>query len=97
MKDWVGRGVGGWKGPARGPKDLEVFSIAYNLIGCLRVQAGAIKDRALDRMSFKGTADSARQLSLAIAQARSKKKQNQLIVELLEVIARDDVPDRSGR
>ena len=48
-------------------------------------------------MSFKGTVDSLRQFSLAIAQARSKKKQNRLIIELLEVIARDEVPDRRGR
>jgi len=51
----------------------------------------------LDRLSFKGTVDSVRPFSLAIAQARSKKKQNQLIVELLAVIARDQVPDRPDR
>lgn len=78
-------------------KELEMFFIAYNLIRCLLVQAGAINDVALDRMSFKGTVDSVRQFSLAIAQARSKKKQQQLIAELLEVIARDQVPDRPGR
>ena len=48
-------------------------------------------------MSFKGTVDSMRQFRLAIAQARSKRKQNQLIVQLLEVIARDQVPERPGR
>jgi hypothetical protein len=78
-------------------KELEMFFIAYNLIRCLIGQAGVVNDVALDRLSFKGTVDSLRQFSLAIAQARSKKKQNQLIVELLEVIARDEVPDRPGR
>jgi len=48
-------------------------------------------------MSFKGSVDSLRQLSLAIAQARSKKKQNQLIEQLLEIIARDEVPERPNR
>ena len=48
-------------------------------------------------MSFKGTVDSVRQFSLALAQARSKKKQKQLLVELLDTIARDEVPDRPGR
>jgi hypothetical protein len=38
-----------------------------------------------------------RQFSVAIAQARSKSKQQQLIVELLEVIARDQVPERPDR
>jgi len=78
-------------------KELEMFFIAYNLIRCLMVQAGAINDVELDRMSFKGTVDSVRQFSLAIAQARSKRKQTQLIVELLEVIARDEVPHRPDR
>ena len=32
-----------------------------------------------------------------MAQARSKKKQNHLILEWLEVIARDEVPDRPER
>ena len=71
--------------------------IAYNLIRCLITQAGAVNHVALDRMSFKGTVDSVRQFSLAISQARSKRKQNQLIIELLEVIARDQVPERPGR
>ena len=78
-------------------KELEMFFIAYNLIRCLIIQAGALNHVAPDRMSFKGTVDSVRQFSLAISQARSKRKQKQLIVELLEVIARDQLPDRPGR
>ena len=78
-------------------QELELFFIAYNLIRCLIVEAGACNEVELDRMSFKGTVDSVRQFSLAIAQARSKRKQNQLLLELLEVIARDEVPDRPGR
>ncbi len=97
IKTSMGMEVLRCKSPQMLHKELEMFFIAYNLIRCLMVQAGAINDRALDRMSFKGTVDSARQFSLAIAQARSKKKQNQLIVELLEVIARDEVPERPNR
>src|SRR6266481_273497 len=78
-------------------KELEMFFIAYNFIRCLMVEAAISNDVALDRMSFKGTVDSVRQFSLAIAQARSKKKQGQLITQLLEAIARDEVPDRFGR
>lgn len=78
-------------------KELEMFFIAHNLIRCLIVQAGACNDVPLDRLSFKGTVDSVRQFSLAIAQAHSKKQQNQLVVELLEVIARDQVPERPNR
>src|SRR5207247_10294989 len=41
--------------------------------------------------------DSIRQFSIAIAQAPSKKKQKQLMAQLLEVIASDQVPERLGR
>ena len=41
--------------------------------------------------------DSVRQFTVAIAQARSRKKQMQLITHLLEIIAHDQVPDRPGR
>lgn len=97
IKTSMGMEVLRCKSPQMVHKELEMFFIAYNLIRCLIVQAGAINDVAIDRMSFKGTVDSVRQFSLAIAQARSKRKQNQLLVELLEVIARDEVPDRPDR
>jgi hypothetical protein len=97
IKTSMGMEVLRCKSPQMLHKELEMFFIAYNLIRCLIVEAGASNDVSLDRMSFKGTVDSVRQFSLAIAQARSKKKQNQLIVELLEVIARDEVPDRPDR
>ena len=97
LKTSMGMEVLRCRSPRMLHKELEMFFIAYNLIRCLIVQAGACNDVELDRMSFKGTVDSVRQFSLAIAQARSKKRQRQLIVELLEVIARDQVPDRPGR
>jgi len=78
-------------------KELEMFFIAYNLIRLLVVQAGTTHEVPLDRLSFKGTVDAVGQFSMAIAQARSKKKQNRLIARLLEVIASDQVPDRSER
>jgi hypothetical protein len=97
IKTSMGMEVLRCKSPHMLHKELEMFFIAYNLIRCLMVQASASNDVALDRMSFKGTVDSVRQFSLAIAQARSKKKQNQLIIELLDVIARDQVPERPDR
>ena len=78
-------------------KELEMFLIAYNFIRCLMVQAGTTNHATLDRLSFKGAVDSIRPFSLAMAQARSKNKQNHLILELLEVIARDEVPNRPER
>ena len=97
IKTSMGMEVLRCKSPQMVHKELEMFFIAYNLISCLMVQAATSNDVALDRMSFKGTVDSVRQFSLAIAQARSKKRQNQLIIELLKVIARDQVPARPDR
>ena len=85
------------KSPKMVHKELEMFFIGYNLIRCLMVEAGALNDVPMERLSFKGTVDSVRQFSVAIAQARSRKKQKQLIAQLLEIIARDQVPDRPGR
>ena len=97
LKTSMGMEVLRCQSPQMVHKELEMFLIAYNFIRCLMVQAGAINHVTLDRLSFKGSVDSVRQFSLAIAQARSKKKQNHLILELLEVIARDEVPDRPER
>ena len=85
------------KSPNMAHKELEMFFIAYNLIRALMMEAGLIHDVPMDRLSFKGTVDSVRQFSVAIAQARARKQQNQLIAHLLETIARDQVPDRPGR
>lgn len=85
------------KSPAMAHKELEMYLIAYNLIRGLMVEAGIIYDVPLDRISFKGTVDAARQYSLALAQAGKKKKQRQLVADLLRVIALDQVPDRPGR
>ena len=85
------------KRPKMVHKELEMFLIAYNLIRALMAEAGAIYEVPVDRISFKGTVDASRQYSIAIAQARSQKKQRQLVGELLRVIALDRVPERPGR
>lgn len=78
-------------------KELEMFLIAYNLVRALQVQASASHEVAMERLSFKGTVDASRQYSIAIAQARSQKKQRELVSELLQVIAQDPLPKRPGR
>jgi hypothetical protein len=97
IKTSMGMEVLRCKTPSMLHKELEVFLIGYNFVRSLMLEAAAINFVALDRMSFKGTVDSLRQFSLAIAQARSKKKQHQLRNQLLEVIAADPVPERPGR
>jgi hypothetical protein len=78
-------------------KELEMFFIAYNFIRCLMADAATLHDAPMDRLSFKGTVDSVRQFAVAIAQAGSRKRQNQLMARLLEIIAQDQVPERPGR
>jgi len=97
LKTSMGMEVLRCKSPKMAHKELEMFFIAYNLIRVLMTEAGAIYDVATERLSFKGTVDAVRQFSLAMAQARSRKKQKQLMADLLEIIARDQVPERPGR
>jgi IS4 transposase len=78
-------------------KELEMFFIAYNLIRCLMAESSLRYAVGMGWLSFKGTVDSVRQFASAIAQARSRKKQTQLWDKLLEVIARDVLPERFGR
>ncbi|MGB9407834.1 MAG: IS4 family transposase [Terracidiphilus sp.] len=78
-------------------KELEMFFIAYNLIRCLMLQASRDYQVELIRLSFKGTVDAVRQFSAAIAQARSRKKQKELVDKLLQTLAADLVPERPGR
>jgi len=97
IKTSMGMEVLRCKSPAMVAKELEMFFIAYNLIRCLMVQASLAHEVPLPRLSFKGTVDSVRQFSAAIAQSPSRKRQKQLLARLLQIIARDKVPDRPGR
>jgi hypothetical protein len=78
-------------------KELEMHFIAYNLIRCLMIQASQAYAVEVQRLSFKGAVAGVRQFSVAIAQARSGKKQKQLIAQLLHTLAADLVPERPGR
>ena len=97
LKTSMGMEVLRCKSPGMAHKELEMFFIAYNLIRALMMEASTLYDVPLDRLSFKGTVDSVRQFSVAIAQARSRKQQKHLMARLLEIIAGDQVPDRPGR
>lgn len=78
-------------------KELEMFCIAYNLVRCLMLRAATDHQVDIQRLSFKGTADAIRQFSAALAQARSRKKRTDVILELCRTIAADLVPYRPGR
>lgn len=97
IKTSMGMEVLRCKRPRMVHKELEMFFIAYNLIRCLMAQASLRYEVGISGLSFKGTVDSVRQFAVAIVQARSRKTQKHLLEKLLEVIARDLLPERFGR
>jgi hypothetical protein len=78
-------------------KEFFMHMIGYNLIRAVMVETVRKHDVALERLSFKGSVDSVRQYSLAIAKARTKNKAAELVRELLRVLANDLVPYRPNR
>ncbi len=78
-------------------KELLMYLIGHNVIRCLMAQAVARHQVDLERVSFRGTVDAARQFTAAILQARSRKMRDQLWEDLLLSLARDLVPYRLNR
>ena len=85
------------KSPPMVEKEFLMHLIGYNLIRCVMLDAARAYEAPLERISFKGSVDSVRQYSLAIAQARHAKKRRELVRDLLRVLATDLVPDRPHR
>jgi hypothetical protein len=85
--------------PAMIHKELEMHLIAYNLIRSIMGEAASLCHVPLDRLSFKGTLDTARQYSHTIAQisVSRPKLRHQVYVDMLTVIAEDQVPERPDR
>lgn len=81
-------------------KELTVFLIAHNLVRWIMAQAAGAGTVELDRISFKGTLDGFRQLSVGASQIRGpgrKKRVAALWRQFLEIVASDPVPLRPGR
>jgi hypothetical protein len=85
--------------PAMIHKELEMHLIAYNLIRSIMGQAACVCHAPLDRLSFKGTLDTARQYSQIIAQVppSHRKVRQAIYADMLAVIAEDQVPERPDR
>src|SRR6267154_2506125 len=85
--------------PAMIHKELEMHLIAYNLIRSIMAEAASVCQAPLDRLSFKGTLDTARQYSHIIAQipVSNGKLRRRLYANMLAVIAQDQVPERPNR
>lgn len=85
------------KSPAMVHKEFWMHMVAYNLIRALMVQAAHRYSVPLARLSFKGSLDSVRQYSAAISRARTKRRAQRLVADLLRVLASDLVPKRPNR
>lgn len=79
-------------------REVAMHLIAYNLVRILMQRAAHEHAVVLSRLSFKGTLDTARHFADAIhAAAGWPRRQQQLIEQMLAVIAGDPVPKRPGR
>ena len=97
LQTTLGRETLRCKTPALVEKEALLYLIAHHLIRWLRVQAVLKHDLDWERISFKGTIDSLREFSQAMAQARSGRKRQALWDELLRTLAADLLPLRPGR
>jgi len=85
------------KSPDMVEKELLIYLLAHNLVRCLMADAISQYGGELQRVSFKGSLDSLRQYSAAIATARSRKLREELWDDLLLNLARDRLPYRPDR
>jgi hypothetical protein len=85
------------RSPEMAQKELYTGLIAHNLVRCTMAQTAREHHVCLERVSFKGSLDAVRQFSHAMAQARAKKRREQLWAKLLRTLAVDLVPERPGR
>jgi hypothetical protein len=98
LKTTLGMEVLRCKSPAMVEKEVWMHLIAFNLLRRLMVESAASDpEGGGGRLSFKGTLDTVRQHSPAIAAASTKKLRNRLIAQLLELLAADRVPLRPER
>jgi hypothetical protein len=86
------------KTPEMIEKELQIHLVAYNLIRCFMQRAAHVHSKPLERISFKGSQDTVRHFATAIhACSSNRKKQDELIAQMLALIASDPVPERPNR
>lgn len=98
IKTLLGMDVLRGKSPELIQREAALPRIAYNLVRSLMQRSAHLHQVPLERISFKGSLDTLRHWSSVIAAAgNTPRKQDQLIAQMLTSIARDLVPERSGR
>ena len=97
LKTTLGMNVLSCKSPAMVRKEMLTHLIAHNLLRYAMIEAAVQYGAELERISFKGTLDALRQFTQAMAQARSKRKRNELWDCLQRTLASDLLPFRPNR
>jgi hypothetical protein len=85
------------KNPDTVERELRLHLLVHNLVRRLMFEAARRAGVALSRVSFAGALAGARRTAEALLQARTKRKQRQLMAALYRVLAQDLVPNRPGR
>jgi hypothetical protein len=85
------------RSPQMAQKEVYTRLMAHNLIRYTMARTAIDRSVALERISFKGSLDTVRHFSSALARARYKNKRQELWGELLDTLATDLVPHRPGR
>jgi len=86
------------KSPELIEREVLMHQIAYNLVRSLMQRSAHLHRIALTRLSFKGTLDTLRHWTPLIAAAEATpRRQQELIDQMLALIAADPVPERPGR
>ena len=84
------------KSPAMVRRELVMHAIAYKIIRRLMQESAITFDASLDRISFKGTADTFRAWRGVLA-AAGRAKAVDAFIDMLIICALDELPHRPGR
>jgi hypothetical protein len=85
------------KSPAMIRRELVMHAIAYNLVRRLMLESAVSFDNPLERQSFKGTLDTLRVWQHELGAPRSASKREDVLLDMLEICALDQVPFRPDR
>lgn len=98
IKNTLGMDVLRCQTPAMVRKEIIMHAIAYNLIRALMQEAAALYQVPLERLSFKGSADTLRQWADSFNAAHDQPRNlARLLDELLKILAEDILPHRPDR
>lgn len=78
-------------------RELRMHFLIHNLVRRIMLEAARVHNVSLCRVSFAGALAGCRRFGEALLQARSKRVRQELVTELLCLLATDQLPLRPGR